>query len=611
MPGDLSQNVIANSDLIVSKTTTNQIVGNVALTYKFSKDFSARVFGGLDYRVLNSSFFGDPRLSDYFNIRGTLNQFVNNNSNLTTNGTLNYSHTFGEKHSVTALLGAEYRQEENEGTSLNAQGFPTPGLNTANAAAEPSSVGGFFSGFKRAGVFTNLRYEYNKRYIVSGILRYDGSSRFGADNRWGYFPSVSAKWNIAEESFLRDNRVVSDLGLRFSVGSTGNDQIANFAARRLYGLGGVYQGNAGIGASSLGNPRLRWERNVTYNVGLDYGFFGGRLKGSFDAFERISRDLLLTRSIPQSNGFGSIFENIGEVRNRGLEFDITTVNVNTGGFRWESNFNVTLLDNKVTKLSEGVDVLPGNLSIRVGFPLLTNVGVPFAGVNPANGRPMWYDPSGNITYLVRTADQRPIGHSGITKSFGGFTNTFTFKGFELSGLLQYDLGRTIPNLQEFRLADNAGVLRNGLTSYYNDRWTTPGQITSVPRPAENRTEVSGRISSYQSTQRFYQDASYLRLKQVTVSYSLPASLMSRLKMSSAKIYAQSINAFTWTKWTGFDPEFAIEVDGSLNNQGIIPQSRSFRGCLGLCFTDFSGHQSNHRPVYNGLSMRLLHLIIFS
>lgn len=575
MPGDLSQNVIANSNLIVSKTNVNQLVSNLGLTYAINKDLVFKAFGGLDYRSVNSSFFGDPRLSDYFNIRGTLNQFVNNNTNLTTNGTLNYNHVFGGKHTVGVLLGGEYRQETNETTSLNAQGFPTPELNTANAAAEPVSVGGFWSGFKRAGVFTNVRYEYEKRYILSGILRYDGSSRFGSNNRWGYFPSISAKWNIAEESFLKNSRVVSDLGLRFSIGSTGNDQVNNFAARRLYGLGGVYQGNAGIVVSQLGNPDLRWERNVTYNVGLDYGIFGGRVKGSIDAFERISRDLLLTRSIPQTNGFNSIFENIGEIRNRGLEFDITTINVNSGAFRWETNFNITFLDNKVTKLFEGADVLPGNVNVRVGYPLFTNVGVPYAGVNPANGRPMWYDPSGNITYLVRTADQRPLGHSGISKQFGGFTNTFTFKGFELSGLLQYDLGRTIQNAQEFRLADNAGALRNSLAYYFDNRWTTPGQITSVPRPANNRTELSGRVSSYQSGPRFFQDASYLRLKQVTLSYSVPATVVSRVKLSSVKVYAQAINAFTWTKWTGFDPEFAIEVDGTRDNQGIIPQSRSY------------------------------------
>ena len=570
MIGDLSQNVIANADLTKSNTSVNQLVGNLGLTYLLSKKLTFKVFGGLDYRTVNSSFFGDPRSSDYYNIRGTLNQFVNTNTNLTTNGTLNYAHTFNGKHTIGALLGAEYRQEINETTSLNATGFPTPELNTANAAAEPVSVGGFWSSFKRAGVFTNVRYDYAKRYLLSAILRYDGSSRFGSETRWGYFPSISAKWNISEESFLRNNRVVSDLGLRFSVGSTGNDQIANFAARRLYGLGGVYQGNSGIGASQLGNPNLRWERNVTYNAGLDYGLFNGRVKGSFEAYRRISRDLLLLRSIPASNGFGDIFENIGEVINEGLEFDITTTNVNAGGFRWETNFNVSVIDNKVTKLFEGVDVLPGNLSVRVGYPLNTNVGVPYAGVNPANGRPMWYDPNGNITYLIRTSDQRPIGHSAISKAYGGFTNTLTFAGFELSGLLQYDLGKTVLNLQEFRLADNGGVLRNSLGYYYDNRWTTPGQITSVPRPAENRTEVSSRISSYQQTNRFYQDASYLRLKQLTLSYNLPTALTKRLKMETVKVYAQGINVITWTKWTGFDPEFS-----GTDNSGIVPQSRSY------------------------------------
>ncbi len=576
MIGDLQQNIIANSNLIKSETRVNQLVSNLSLNYLIAKGLSLRIFGGLDYRTINSSFFGDPRTSDNFATRGRLNQFVNNNSNVTTNATLNYTRVLGGRHTVSALLGAEYRQEVNETTTLNAVGFPTPDLNTANAAAEPSSVGGAWTGFKRAGVFTNLKYEYAQRYILSAILRYDGSSRFGTENRWGYFPSVSAKWNLTEENFLRDNRIVSDLGLRFSVGSTGNDQVNNFAARQLYGLGGVYQGNSGIGVSQLGNPNLRWERNVTYNLGLDYGLFNGRLKGSVEVFQRTSRDLLLIRSIPATNGFSDIFENIGEVVNRGFEFDVTSTNVTVGQFRWESNFNVTLLDNKVTRLFEGTDVLPGNLSVRVGYPLFTNVSVPYAGVNPANGRPMWYDLNGNITYIVRTADQRPLGHSAISKAYGGFTNTFTFGGFELLGLFQYDFGKTVLNAQEFRLADNAGVLRNSLTYYYENRWTTPGQITSVPRPAENRTEISGRVSSYQQNGRFYQDASYIRLKQVSLSYNLPSALIQRLKMSSVKVYAQAINAITWTKWTGFDPEFA-----GTDNQGLIPQSRSFT--LGLQF----------------------------
>ena len=582
MPGDLSGNVVAAAELIKSENSINQLVGNVGLTYSINKDLIFKVLGGLDYRLLYTSFFGDQRLADYNAVRGSLSEGNNNNLNYTTNATLNYFKTIAKSHSIKILVGAEYRSEVNTGTSFNANGFPTPELNTANAAAEPSSVGGFWTGVKTAGVFTNIGYDYNKKYLINFVARYDGSSRFGANNQWGFFPSVSAKWNIVEENFLKNSTSVSDLGLRFSYGSTGNSQIGNFDSRRLYGLGGVYQGFSAITPSQLGNPDLRWERNVTLNLGLDYGFFGGKVKGSIEVFERTSKDLLLSRSIPQTNGFSSITENIGEVVNRGFEFGISTTNFDKGGFRWITDFNFTALDNEVTKLYEGQDVLPGNLSVRVGFPLGTNVNVPFAGVNPANGRPMWYDPSDNITYVVRTADQRPLGHNVLTKQFGGLTNTISYKGIELTALLQYDFGRVLPNFQEFRLADNAGALRNGLQYYWDNRWTTPGQITDVPRPADVRTEISGRVSSYQSISRFYQDASYIRLKQVGLSYSLPNKLMSKIGFQSVKLYGQAINLLTWTKWTGFDPEFNdLSTAGIANpnngtgNQGVIPQSRSF------------------------------------
>jgi hypothetical protein len=185
---------------------------------------------------------------------------------------------------------------------------------------------------------------------------------------------------------------------------------------------------------------------------------------------------------------------------------------------------------------------------------------------------MWYDQNGNITYLVLAADQRPLGHSNLSTTFGGFTNTLSYKGWELSVFFQYDYGRVAPNEQEFRLADLGGVLRNGLRYYYENRWTTPGQITDVPKPANNRTEIAGRISSYQSITRFYQDASYIRLKQLTLAYNLPSAWASKVKLNGLRVYAQAVNLLTWTKWTGFDPEF---VDLGTGNQGIIPQSRNY------------------------------------
>jgi TonB-dependent starch-binding outer membrane protein SusC len=570
--GDLSQNVLASSEYVKNSGTINQVVGNLTLFYNINKNLFIRGLVGMDYRASKTSFFGDPRLPDYFNSRGIINQSTDNNSNSTFNTTINYAKEI-DKHNFGALAGVEYRNEVFVGEGFNAAGFPSPEFSTASASAEPSSISGFWTGVKRAGAFSNLRYGFANRYLFNFIVRYDGSSRFGDNNKWGVFPSVSTKWNISEEAFLKNSKFVTDLGLRVSFGSTGNDNIGNFASRRLYGLGGVYQGNSGIGPSSLGNPNLKWEKNQTLNVGLDYGFFNGKIKGAVEVYQRLSKDLLLNRSLPATNGFGSILENVGEVENRGLEFEINTTNISTRSFTWETSFNISFQQNKVTKLASGDTVLAGDLSIRVGYPLFTNIGVPYAGVNPANGRPMWLDLANNPIYLVRAIDQRPLGHSQLPWSFGGLNNKFSFKGLELDVFFQYDLGRTLPNTQEFRLADNGAVLRNGLKYYWDNRWTTPGQITDVPKPANNRTEISGRVASYQSLSRFYQDGSYVRLKQISLSYSLPTSLLNKAHMKSVKLYVQGVNLRTWTKWTGFDPEF-VNLNGS-SNQGVIPISRNF------------------------------------
>lgn len=583
MIGDLNQNVIANSNYIKSMGRMNQIVGNASLTYSVTNDLVLKGFVGMDYRHLYAEFFGDPRLNDFYALRGAQNTFNNTNRNLTTNYTLNYNHTFATRHSVYALAGFEYRDEINEGSSLNGTGFPTPDFTTPNAAATPVTIGGFWTGFKRVGYFGNVKYDLDKKYFLSLTMRYDGSSRFGANNRFGSFPSVSAAWNIFEENFLKDSKVVSDLRFRASWGTTGNDQIGNFDSRILYGLGGsrtlnfmngLYNGVSGIGISGLGNPDLRWEKNETYNIGVDFGFFNNRVIGAVDVFRRYSRDLLLDMAVPQTSGYNTIRKNIGEVLNEGFEFELKTTNIDAGDFRWETNFNITLLRNEVLSLFDGLKVLPGDQSVRVGYPLFSNVNNPYAGVNPANGRPMHYDINGNITYIRSAADLRPLGHQNFSDTYGGFTNTFTYKGLELSGFFQYDYGRTTVNVQNLRMADNGGVMRNSKLYYFENRWTSPGQITDVPRPANNRTESSARISSYQATARFYEDASFIRLKQVSLAYNLPAGWLTKYTISNVRVYAQALNLLTWTKWTGYDPEFQ-ETDAARGVEGIVPQTRNY------------------------------------
>lgn len=580
--GDLSQNVIANANYNKSTGKTNQLVGNATLSYKVADGLVFRAFGGLDYRHINTYLFNDPRLSDWYNIKGSTAVVNNFNLNLSTNYTLNYERSFGSKHNTNSLIGAEYRTETNETNTLAGQGFPTPDFNTPAAAAIPSAIGGTWTGFRRVGLFGNFKYDYDKKYLFSATIRYDGSSRFGDNSQFGFFPSVSAGWNIYEESFLQGAAFISDLRLRASWGTTGNDQIGNFDSRSLYGLGGSrngvnfmngnYGGVQGIGPAQIGNADLRWEKNETINIGIDYGFFDSRVSGSVEVFSRISRDLLLNQAVVQTSGFNDITKNIGEVKNEGFEFEVRTVNLDLGGFKWETNFNITLLRNEVVSLFDGLQVLPGNLGIRVGYPLGTNVNNPFAGINPANGRPMHYDINGNITYIRTAADQRPLGHQNFSDMFGGFTNTISYKGVELSAFFQYDYGRTVSNLQHFRMSDNGGVLRNSTLRFFEDRWTTPGQVTYVPRPASNRTENSARISSYQTTARFYEDASFIRLKTLSISYSIPSTFLSKYKISNARVYAQALNLVTWTKWTGYDPEFQDTGNGT---EGIVPQTRNY------------------------------------
>lgn len=584
MIGDLNSNVIANANYIKSLGRTNQIVGSAAINYTIAKGLNFRGFVGMDYRHLYAEFFGDPRLNDYYALRGTQTTVNNTNRNLTTNYTLNYSGTFGTRHSISGLAGFEYRDESNEGSNFNGTGFPTPDFTTPNAAATPVTIGGFWSGFKRVGYFGNLKYDLDKKYFLSLTMRYDGSSRFGDNNKFGFFPSVSAAWNINEENFLKNSAVVSDLRLRASWGTTGNDQIGNFDSRILYGLGGtrntlnfmngLYNGVSGIGIGGLGNPDLRWEKNETYNIGIDYGFLQSRISGSVEVFQRNSRDLLLDMAVPQTSGYNTIRKNIGEVRNEGLEFELRTTNVDVGDFKWETNFNITFIRNEVRSLFDDLDVLPGDLTVRVHHPLFTNVNNPYAGVNPANGRPMHYDLNGNLTYIRSASDIRPVGGKNMSDMYGGFTNTFTYKGVELSGFFQYDYGRTSVNIQRFRMADNGGVLRNGLGYFYDNRWTTPGQITDVPRPANNRTESSARISSYQTQARFYEDASFIRLKQVTLAYNIPQPWLTKYHINNVRVYAQAVNLLTWTKWTGYDPEFQ-ETDANRGTEGIVPQTRNY------------------------------------
>ncbi|MDW8209820.1 MAG: TonB-dependent receptor [Cytophagales bacterium] len=572
LAGILNQNVIMNAEYNTILNVTRQVVGNAKAVWNPFKEVTVSSFYGLDYREIKGEYYADPRTADGFGVRGRLTNESEYNATFTANPiVINFAKNIGSSHKLNTTLATEYVQEVFEGINQQITTFPTSQFRTANTGATPVSIGGFWTSYRRAGVAGIMQYGFKNRYFVNAVLRRDGSSRFGKNNLYGTFGSVSAAWLLTEESFLKDKvEWIDEIKLRVSYGSTGNSQIGNFDSRGLFGGGFNYGNDAGIAPTNLNNPTLRWERQVNTEGGLDLALFNRRLTSTIGYFNKESRDLLLDQPVPWTSGYSSITSNVGRLYNRGVEFELNTVNVDTRGFKWTTSFNVTKLENKVTRLAEGDTVLPGNPSVRLGHPLGAIFTAQYAGVNPATGRPMWYDRNGNITYLPQNpADFRVLG-SGLANLFGGFTNTFSYKGLELTIFFQYEFGRKAFNNQNSFLMENGGRLFNSLLDVFERRWTTPGQITDVPRPINGNAEVRG--ASHLSGSRTLEDASYIRLKQLTLAYNLPQNLTQKVKINRARLYAQAINLITWTKWTGYDPEF---LNLGAGNNGVVPQSRNY------------------------------------
>lgn len=561
---------------------TNQGIGNMALNYDIIPGLRFRSSFSLEYTTTNEELFYDPRSAAGIAVGGAVKFNNSKTVNWQTDQTLTYNKIFAQKHSVTALLGFNYRNEIYTLTNTQGNGVAIPDFGNTLTGTTPSVLSSLFNQFKTAGVFARLGYTYDDKYILQGTVRRDGSSRFGDNNRFGVFPAISGAWRINRESFLKDSKIISDLKLRASYGETGNSEISFYPGLSLVtsNANASYNSRAGIIFNQLGNSNVGWERNVTTNFGLDYGFFNGRVTGSFDYFIRTTKDLLLNRPLPNSSGFATIAENIGSLENRGLEVGLSTINL-AGDFKWTTDFNITFIKNKVLSLLvEGQD-LPAN-NLWVGRPL-GQIYVPhWAGVNPADGRPMWYDANGNITYNPVAGDRQFTEDNTRTpRYYGGLTNNFSFKNFDLSVFFQYQVGTIQQDQSRAWLLSDFRYNFNQYSEVLN-RWTTPGQITDVPRlyaGAQQPGTASSVFGAGGGTDRFYSDASYLRLKSISLGYNIPASFLSKIKMSSLKFYVQAYNLWTLTNYTGLDPEFAA---GGYN-MGLAPQGKSFTAGLQASF----------------------------
>jgi TonB-dependent starch-binding outer membrane protein SusC len=581
-----TENPVQLANEITFNSTQRRIVSNVYAQYDILKNLTFRSVIGVDYlddrveRYVPSFIVGRTGRAEAIAINLDEQTIINDN-------TLTYNTTINDQHRITLLGG--FGIQKSRFARLQAGG-QTAGSDiiTTIAIADPYIPSHYISDWALVSYFGRANYSFQDKYLVEASFRVDGSSRFGVNKRYGVFPGLSLGWRVSQESFMENIPLISDMKLRAGIGVTGNqDGIGNYAARALYGTNRNYDGNPGIGQQNIPNPDLGWESTTTTNVGMDLSLFNARVNVTADAYLKRTNDLIFARQLPWTSGFGGIGNaNIGAMENRGLEFALSTRNL-TGDFQWTTDFNIAFNRTKITDLpingalgSDYIFKLPdaygveGPYSIyRIGQPVGSFFGYVYQGVYARDedvpriedtpeapvtdlyergvrgGDPIFLDVN-NDGVLNRQFDRVIIGNA-LPKHIGGITNTFSYKGIELSVVMNWSYGNDIYNMTRAALT--------GMIDDYNQstevlqRWQQQGDITNVPRAIYGSSSVSGAAPTDASS-RYLEDGSFLRVRNVTLGYSLPTDLVGKIKLASARVYISGQNLLTFTNYSGLDPE---------------------------------------------------------
>lgn len=528
---------------------------------------------GYDVLTQNDDqFFGSRTQSKATNGAGQSDWLRTFNYN--TNNFFSYSKVFGGNNTVDATLGMSFQKATIDQTDVTGQDFPSDDLRKLQNAGEITGGFSFATQYSFLSYFSRINFKFSDKYLLSLSGRADGSSRFGADNRFGFFPAVSAGWILSQESFLQDNGTLSFLKLRASAGRVGNAEIPEFQALGLWGSG-KYAGRSTINPTQLANPALQWERATQIDIGLDYGLFNNRISGELDYYVKTTDELLFNLPIPGTSGITNQTQNVGSMENRGVEVVVNSVNVNANNFKWTTSVNISTNKNKVTKLDGELTEIPGNdgrylNSTIVGQPIGVFYGPKYAGVDPSNGDALFYTDDGETTTNnYNSAGNFIVGNPNPTLIYG-INNTFTMGPFDLNVLLQGVSGNTIMNGAGGFMSANGDWFDNQTRDQLN-RWQKPGDITDVPQA---RWNWSGAIpNGISASSRYAFDGSYLRVKTVALGYNFPTALLSRWKLSGLRAYVTSQNLFTFTDYPGWDPE--VNTDYRTVNSPNTAQGADF------------------------------------
>ena len=558
---------------------TAKLLGGINATYSFTPDIRLKAQVSVDYNNVTEDNYESSQtaIGGYLPSvggqgYGVFSAFTGTNIN--TFLTLSYAKTINDKHRISALVGGEmYRTYANGG---NVQGrlfasddftyIASAGIvdNGSSLKSPPTAI---------VSALGEVNYDFEDRILAKLSFRADGSSNFGPNNKFGYFPAISVGWRISQEKFFKSS-IITDLKLRGSFGYTGNERIGAFQYLATWGTA-TYSGGSGVTPNNVDNPNIKWETTREINLGADVALWAGRLQSSIDVYYNKTSDLLLTRPYPSTTGFGGIIDNIGDMENKGIEFNLTSVNFE-GALRWTTTLNLSKNLNKVLFLADSIPLyrgysgegVDGTNIIKEGHPLGTFWGLNYLGVDPATGDAIYEDLNGDGA--INNSDAMIIGNSQ-PDLIGGITNTLNYKGFDLSFFFQFSLGNKVLNFSKATLVNMGADIENNQSIDALRRWREPGDVTDIPR-----YELGSTTNNLHSN-RLLEDGSYLRLKNVSLGYNLPSRITNKLLMQQLRVYCTATNLWTYTKYTGSDPEVST-LDGSVSAQGIdfftLPQVRT-------------------------------------
>ncbi|MDP2334896.1 MAG: TonB-dependent receptor [Bacteroidota bacterium] len=595
-----------------------------------------KIIEGLSLKVIGGAQFTNDYYREYFNTKTIYGKPVNGSGRILESvferyqntNILTYDNTFGLHHlTFTGVL--EQINEEGKGSSMNGTNFLVDQLNFDNmSGAKSVTISSNHNERSLLSYMGRINYGLNDKYLATFSYRADGSSVFGADNKWGYFPSGSLAWKISQEDFLKNSTLVSDLKLRGSYGLTGNQGINPYQSFAKLGSSPAWQynypwdgqnsTNIGFGVSGIANTSLKWETTTQTDLGVDISLFKGRLTSTIDVYKKVTKDLLMARSLPGYVGVSSVLDNVGSIENKGIEIMIGGDPL-TGKFKWNTSFNITINRNKVLDLGPdkrlNVHVSQGSIGLYDDFMFL-EVGQPFGQMNGWKFLGLWrsdqdaearsygqlpgdphyadiagVDAEGNIIQgsdgIVDKYDKVTILNA-FPKFTYGWTNQFSYKGFELSALIIGSQGNELLNAERI----HRETPMQGNDPILMDYWTPDNQNTVQPAMYDGKYREDQKLvntynfgANYGDNSRFVEDASFIRLKTITLAYSFEQRLLKTIGFQMAKVYVSGTNLITITKYSGYDPEVAMYQGSDAGigvDDGLYPPSKMYS--FGINFT---------------------------